>query len=105
MTHDDHDAFAAMAQKMASLNGYHAMQGSQMYIYDGDFVDWACGDQHIFALHLGAVSQVGLWLRWFQSARFGHRSRDEPQHGRRAVPLRAGRLPVSRGGPGRNVLP
>jgi len=25
------------------------MQGSQMYIYDGDFIDWAFGDQHIFA--------------------------------------------------------
>lgn len=48
MTQDDHDTFVALAQKMASLNGYHAMQGSQMYIYDGDFIDWAYGDQHIF---------------------------------------------------------
>jgi murein tripeptide amidase MpaA len=48
MTLDDHKAFAAMAQKMASLNGYKAMQGSQMYIYDGDFIDWAWGTQHIF---------------------------------------------------------
>ncbi len=38
-----------MARQMASLNGYHAMQGSQMYVYDGDFIDWAWGDQHIFA--------------------------------------------------------
>ena len=49
MTQDDHDTFVALAQNMASLNGYHAMQGSQMYIYDGDFIDWAYGDQHIFA--------------------------------------------------------
>jgi carboxypeptidase T len=48
MTLDDHNAFVAMANKMASLNGYHAMQGSKMYIYDGDFIDWAFGDQHIF---------------------------------------------------------
>ncbi|HEY7024933.1 MAG TPA: M14 family metallopeptidase [Candidatus Limnocylindrales bacterium] len=49
MTLDDHNAFLAMAQKMASLNGYKAMQGSKMYIYDGDFIDWAWATQHIFA--------------------------------------------------------
>lgn len=49
MTVDDHNAFVAMGQKMASLNGYKAMQGSSMYIYDGDFIDWAYGDQHMFA--------------------------------------------------------
>jgi murein tripeptide amidase MpaA len=49
MTQDDHDTFVALAQNMASLNGYKAMQGSTMYIYDGDFIDWAYGDQHIFA--------------------------------------------------------
>jgi carboxypeptidase T len=49
MTADDHATFVALAKKMASLNGYKAMQGSQMYIYDGDFIDWAYGDQRIFA--------------------------------------------------------
>jgi carboxypeptidase T len=49
MTQDDHATFVALARQMAALNGYHAMQGSQMYIYDGDFIDWAYGDQHIFA--------------------------------------------------------
>ena len=39
---------AALAKAMASRNGYQAMQGSSMYIYDGDFIDWAYGDQHIF---------------------------------------------------------
>lgn len=48
MTQDDHSAMVAMAKKMASLNGYRAMQGSNMYIYDGDFIDWSYGDQHIF---------------------------------------------------------
>jgi carboxypeptidase T len=49
MTADDHAAFVALAKNMAALNGYEAMQGSQMYIYDGDFIDWAYGDQGIFA--------------------------------------------------------
>jgi hypothetical protein len=49
MSADDHAALQAMAKQMARLNGYKAMQGSQMYIYDGDFIDWAFGDQHIFA--------------------------------------------------------
>ena len=49
MSADDHATFVAMAKGMAALNGYRAMQGSQQYIYDGDFIDWAYGDQHIFA--------------------------------------------------------
>ena len=49
MTPDDHAAFVAVAKKMAALSRYRAMQGSQMYIYDGGFIDWAYGDQHIFA--------------------------------------------------------
>jgi hypothetical protein len=49
MSLDDHNALRALAKQMARLNGYKAMQGSQMYIYDGDFIDWAFGDQHIFA--------------------------------------------------------
>ena len=81
MTLDDHNALAAMAKKMASLNGYHAMQGSQMYIYDGDFIDWAWGTQHIFCVHLGAVSRLGLWLRWLPSAGQRHCRADKPQHG------------------------
>jgi murein tripeptide amidase MpaA len=49
MSADDHAAFVALAAQMANLNGYRAMQGSAMYIYDGDFIDWAYGDQGIFA--------------------------------------------------------
>ena len=76
MTQDDHDTFVALAQQMASLNGYHAMQGSQMYIYDGDFIDWAYGDQHIFAFTWEMYPGVGLRLRRLPSARLGHRARD-----------------------------
>lgn len=48
MAADDHMAMKALARKMASLNGYGAMQGSNMYIYDGAFIDWVYGDQRIF---------------------------------------------------------
>lgn len=58
MTVDDHAAFVAMGQKMASLNGYKAMQGSDMYIYDGDFPAWAYGDQGIF------VYTFEMYPRW-----------------------------------------
>jgi hypothetical protein len=33
---------------MAELNGYSPRQGSDSYIYDGDFPAWAYGDQRIF---------------------------------------------------------
>jgi DivIVA domain-containing protein len=48
MTADDHAAFVALAKKMASLNGYKAHQGSDSYIYSGDFPAWAYGDQRTF---------------------------------------------------------
>ena len=58
MTVDDHTALVAMARKMAKLNGYKAMQGSDMYIYDGDFPAWGYGDQGIF------VFTVELYPPW-----------------------------------------
>jgi murein tripeptide amidase MpaA len=48
MTVDDHSAFVALAQRMASLNGYSAHQGSDSYIYSGDFPAWAYGAERLF---------------------------------------------------------
>lgn len=48
MTQDDHAALVALGRGMAARNGYRAKQGSDSYIYDGDFSAWAYGDQRIF---------------------------------------------------------
>lgn len=48
MTVDDHDVLVTIGRQMAVLNGYKAKQGSDLYIYDGDFPAWAYGDQRIF---------------------------------------------------------
>jgi carboxypeptidase T len=48
MTVDDHKTFVAIGQAMAALNGYKPRQGSDSYIYDGDFPAWAYGDQRMF---------------------------------------------------------
>jgi hypothetical protein len=48
MTVADHSAFVAMGQQMGALSGYKAKQGSDSYIYDGDFPAWAYGDQRMF---------------------------------------------------------
>ncbi len=48
MTQDDHTALVTIGQRMAELNGYRSRQGSDSYIYDGDFPAWAYGDQRIF---------------------------------------------------------
>jgi len=48
MTSDDHTAFVALAKTMASMNGYKAHQGSDSYIYSGDFPAWAYGAQRTF---------------------------------------------------------
>jgi hypothetical protein len=48
MTVDDHAALAALGRKMATTNGYTAMQSSSLYITDGDEIDWAYGVEHVF---------------------------------------------------------
>jgi carboxypeptidase T len=49
MSVQDHDAFVRMGQKMASLNGYKAEQSSDLYITDGDQIDWMYGAHRIFS--------------------------------------------------------
>ena len=48
MTRDDHAALVAIGQRMASRNGYTAMQSSSLYVTDGDEIDWAYGNQRIW---------------------------------------------------------
>jgi carboxypeptidase T len=48
MTVDDHAALVALGRKMATTNGYTAMQSSSLYVTDGDEIDWAYGIEHIF---------------------------------------------------------
>ncbi len=49
MTSHDWNAFVAMGKKMASTNGYKAEQSSDLYITDGDQIDWMYGHHRIFS--------------------------------------------------------
>lgn len=49
MTLDDHRTFVAMARTMASMNGYKAQQSSDLYITDGDQIDWMYARHGIFS--------------------------------------------------------
>jgi carboxypeptidase T len=49
MTVDDHAVFVKMGQAMAALNGYRAEQSSDMYITDGDMIDWMYHTYRIFS--------------------------------------------------------
>ena len=49
MSFVDHEAFVAMGKAMAALNGYKAQQSSDLYITDGDQIDWLYGTQRIFS--------------------------------------------------------
>jgi carboxypeptidase T len=49
MTQDDHDAFAAVGEKMADSNGYTPEQSSELYITDGAIDDYLWGTQKVFA--------------------------------------------------------
>jgi carboxypeptidase T len=47
MSADDQRAMVALGSEMARLNGYQAMQASDLYIYDGDLMAWAYGVHRI----------------------------------------------------------
>lgn len=48
-------AFQAVGRELASLNGYVPQQASDYYIHDGSFLDWAYGEQGIFAFTIEVV--------------------------------------------------
>ena len=49
MSVEDHNTFVAMGKAMASLNGYKPEQSSDLYITDGDQIDWMYGVHRIFS--------------------------------------------------------
>jgi carboxypeptidase T len=49
MDPNDYNAFVALARRMADTNGYTPAQSSDLYITDGDAVDWLYGVRRIFA--------------------------------------------------------
>jgi hypothetical protein len=49
MTRADHSAFVALGKQMAARNGYKAEQSSDLYITDGDQIDWMYGRYRIFS--------------------------------------------------------
>jgi carboxypeptidase T len=49
MTVQDHQAFVALGKAMASRNGYTAEQSSDLYITDGDQIDWLYFQHRIFS--------------------------------------------------------
>jgi len=49
MTADDRAAFVSLARGMAARNGYRVMQSSDLYITDGDQIDWMYGRYRIFS--------------------------------------------------------
>jgi carboxypeptidase T len=49
MTWADHQAFVTLGKGMAARNGYKAEQSSDLYITDGDQIDWLYGSQRIFS--------------------------------------------------------
>ncbi len=49
MTVDDHRTFVALGRAMAARNGYRPMQSSDLYVTDGDEIDWMYGRHRIFS--------------------------------------------------------
>ena len=49
MTTKDHTVFVLLGRAMAALNGYRAEQSSDLYVTDGDQIDWMYGKYRIFS--------------------------------------------------------
>jgi hypothetical protein len=49
MTADQYNTFATLGRQMAATNNYTPQQSSDLYITDGDSLDWLWGTQGIFA--------------------------------------------------------
>jgi len=49
MTLDDYRTFVAVGRAMAARNGYRPMQSSDLYVTDGDQIDWMYGRHRIFS--------------------------------------------------------
>lgn len=49
MSAEDHATFVAMGRAMAARNGYRAQQSSDLYVTDGDQIDWMYGRHRIFS--------------------------------------------------------
>jgi hypothetical protein len=49
MTADQNSTFATLGRKMAATNGYTPEQSSDLYVTDGDLLDWLWGTHKIFA--------------------------------------------------------
>ena len=67
MTLDDHAAFVALGKGMAARNGYRAMQSSDLYITDGDQIDWLYGVHRIFSFtwELYPVEKAVVWTNFY----------------------------------------
>lgn len=49
MTADQYNTFATLGQQMAATNGYTPQQSSDLYVTDGDSIDWMWGQHGIWA--------------------------------------------------------
>ena len=49
MTIDDYRTFVTIGRQMAARNGYKPMQSSDLYVTDGDQIDWMYGRHRIFS--------------------------------------------------------
>jgi len=65
MTTDDYNTFATIGQQMAATNGYTPEQSSDLYITDGDSLDWMWATHKIWAytfeMYPGSASGGGFY--------------------------------------------
>jgi hypothetical protein len=63
MTRRDHNVFVSLGRAMAARNGYRAQQSSDLYITDGDQIDWMYARHRIFSYtyELFPTEKLTVW--------------------------------------------
>ena len=95
MTTLDHSTFVALGRAMAAKNGYTAEQSSDLYITDGDQIDWLYATYRIFTFtyELYPSEQSTVWLDHYPDDSKIPLA-DGPQPERHPPPDQPRRLPV-----------
>lgn len=65
MTQEEYDRFQRVGTEMADSNGYTPQQSSDLYITDGDSLDWLWGEHKILAFCLEMYPADGSGLDGF----------------------------------------
>ena len=93
MNADQNNTFATLGRQLAATNGYTPEQSSDLYITDGDSLDWLWGTAQDLRVHVRDVPAELVRRRLLPAGQRDHPG-DQPEPDGGPAARRGGRLPV-----------